>query len=143
MQHFRACLTRLRVGLVCALFILAGASQLAAQPTAQPFSESIDVDIVNLDVVVTDKQGKPITGLTREDFTIFEDGEPMELTNFSAIERAAGEAEAGEDEAAIGDPAAADLPEQDRPFNLVIFVDNLNMRPENRKALFENLRKTL
>ncbi|MEM7585459.1 MAG: VWA domain-containing protein, partial [Acidobacteriota bacterium] len=103
-----------------------------------------DVDIVNLDVVVTDKQGKPITGLTREDFTIFEDGEPMELTNFSAIERdATGESEAGEAEAAIGDPAAAALPEQDRPFNLVIFVDNLNMRPENRKALFENLRKTL
>ncbi len=115
-------------------------------------SEIIDVRVVNLEVVVTDRQGRPIEGLTRDDFEISEDGQPMALTNFFA---------AGAPRA--GDPAAATAPESmpgstgaepaagpllaaepvEQDLRLVLFVDNLNIRPQNRALLFGSLRDYL
>jgi VWFA-related protein len=46
-------------------------------------SLSIDVDLVTLDVVVTDKNGNPISGLVKEDFTLFEEGVEQTVTNFA------------------------------------------------------------
>jgi hypothetical protein len=44
---------------------------LAALLIAQ-ISETIEVRVTNIDVVVTDKSGKRVTGLTRDDFEVFE-----------------------------------------------------------------------
>lgn len=44
------------------------------------------VDLVNVNVFVTDKRGNPITDLKREDFSVFEDGEAVSITNFYAVE---------------------------------------------------------
>ena len=52
------------------------------------FTVTTDVNVVNVDVVVTDKQGKLVTGLSAEDFQLFENGEQVEISNFYA---AAGE----------------------------------------------------
>src|SRR5918911_1321646 len=41
-------------------------------------------DLVNFGVVVTDKQGAPITGLTAEDFEIREQGKPQSIKFFAA-----------------------------------------------------------
>ena len=43
------------------------------------------VEQVNVDVVVTDKKGAPLTGLAREEFTVLEDGQPQEVTSFEAV----------------------------------------------------------
>jgi VWFA-related protein len=45
----------------------------------------VEVPIVMVDVVVTDKKGKPVKGLTKEDFKLFEDGSVQQLTNFEYI----------------------------------------------------------
>lgn len=42
------------------------------------------VDLVNFGVVVTDKQGTPITGLTLDDFEIKEEGKPQTIKFFAA-----------------------------------------------------------
>src|ERR1700759_3191883 len=42
--------------------------------------------LVLLDVVVTDKSGKPLPGLNKEDFTVFEDGQPQRISNFETPE---------------------------------------------------------
>ena len=42
------------------------------------------VDLVNFGVVVTDKQGTPITGLTPDDFEIKEEGKPQTIKFFAA-----------------------------------------------------------
>src|SRR6476646_6599369 len=42
------------------------------------------VDLVHFAVVVTDKQGGPITGLTADDFEIKEAGKPQTIKFFSA-----------------------------------------------------------
>ncbi|PYV22420.1 MAG: hypothetical protein DMG27_18220, partial [Acidobacteria bacterium] len=41
------------------------------------------VNMVLVDVRVTDKSGRPITDLKREDFKISEDGAPQSITSFS------------------------------------------------------------
>jgi hypothetical protein len=64
---------------------------LAAAAQAQ-VSEVIEVRVANVDVVVLDRAGKPITGLTKDDFQLFEDGKPQPLTNFYETR---GEAPAG------------------------------------------------
>ena len=38
------------------------------------------VDVVTVDVVVTDKKGVPVTGLTKNDFVVTEDGEPQTIS---------------------------------------------------------------
>ena len=44
---------------------------------------SIDVDLVDVDVVVTDQSGNPISGLTKANFKVFDDNIEQNVTNFS------------------------------------------------------------
>jgi VWFA-related protein len=46
----------------------------------------VNVPLVSLDVSVLDPAGRPITNLTAEDFTIYEDGQQRELKNFAPID---------------------------------------------------------
>ena len=47
---------------------------------------AIDVDLVNLDVVVADKNGTLIKGLEKRDFKVFDDGVEQTISNFTASE---------------------------------------------------------
>ena len=53
-----------------------------------PLTAHIDVKIINVDVTVTDHAGRPVTGLTKDDFEIFEDGKLQTVKNFDIIENA-------------------------------------------------------
>jgi VWFA-related protein len=44
---------------------------------------SIDVDVVSLDVVVTDQSGNPISGLEKKHFKVFDNDVEQTITNFS------------------------------------------------------------
>lgn len=43
---------------------------------------------IHLDVVVTDKAGKPVTGLELKDFTLLDDGRPAKILSFHAFDAA-------------------------------------------------------
>src|SRR5215831_3587476 len=45
----------------------------------------ITVNLVQVDAVVTDSKGKPVTNLKKEDFVILQDGKPQVITNFSYV----------------------------------------------------------
>jgi VWFA-related protein len=45
----------------------------------------VDVDPVVLDVAVTDRQGRSVTNLTREDFIVYEDGQPQMLRSADVV----------------------------------------------------------
>ena len=114
------------------------------EPTSQRlFFDSIDVDVINLEVVVTDKQGRPVTGLTRDDFEIFEDGRPVELVNFHEVRGIAPENPADEPAAPDEVPEASAAADERGGQRLVILVDNMNISPQNRKLLFTRLREYL
>lgn len=49
---------------------------------SQGSTERVDVDLVELYVVVTDRQGRPVLGLTQEDFQVLEEGVEQELADF-------------------------------------------------------------
>jgi Ca-activated chloride channel family protein len=55
---------------------------LAATAAGQTFRA--DVELVRVAVTVTDRTGAIVTGLTREDFAVVEDGRPQVITQFSA-----------------------------------------------------------
>ena len=50
------------------------------------YSIRVDVPIVNLDVLVTSKDGQTIPGLRQENFKIMEDGEPQKIATFNQSE---------------------------------------------------------
>jgi len=67
------------------------ASLLAVAAAAPPGARSQDqfsfhggVELVNVTATVTDDDGRFVSGLRKEDFTVFEDGEPQEVTYFSS-----------------------------------------------------------
>ena len=50
---------------------------------AEEFQLSVEVPLVNVDVVVTDNDGGFLEGLRRENFRVLEDGVPQTITNFA------------------------------------------------------------
>ncbi|HET9130789.1 MAG TPA: hypothetical protein VFO86_07575, partial [Terriglobia bacterium] len=47
---------------------------------------SLDVNLVNLDVVVIDKNGNPIGGMEKKHFKVFDDNVEQTITNFTTVE---------------------------------------------------------
>ncbi len=72
----------------CLLAGLASGSSLRAQaPEKAAELPPLGVEVVRIDVVVTDKGGRPKAGLAREDFAVLEDGKPQTLVQFAAFAR--------------------------------------------------------
>src|SRR5260370_17693874 len=46
----------------------------------------VETQLVVVPTVVTDRNGRPVTGLHAENFSVFEDGRPQRVTNFSTTE---------------------------------------------------------
>jgi VWFA-related protein len=66
-----------------------GQQQPQQQPSAPPppqSSISVESNLVNIDVVVTDQDGDVLTGLTKESFRISDNGQPQQITNFAPTE---------------------------------------------------------
>ncbi len=131
--------------LAAALIAVVGAAGAAAQDTPAPqvFRETAEVNVVNVEVAVTDRQGRPVTGLRRENFELLENGEPVEISNFFAVqggrEAAPRLVTAGPEEVAPPVPEGPRV----RQNHLIIYVDNANIRETNRKKVFKSLRQFL
>lgn len=118
---------------VLALFCL-GAIRGFAGETLPPLVESIEVRVVSLDVVVTDKAGNRVTGLTRDDFEVFEKNRKQEITNFSEIG-----ADTPSD--ATGVTLTPDAVAAARRKNTVVFfIDGNSIDPRRRHTIFDELR---
>jgi VWFA-related protein len=57
----------------------------AAEPPASLFGEQIDVRVVNVEVVVTDKDGNRVSGLAPSDFRLKVDGKVVPVEYFSEV----------------------------------------------------------
>jgi VWFA-related protein len=118
----------------------------------QMFVDVVNVSVVNVDAYVTDKKGNPVTGLTRDDFELFEDKRPVQITNFYSVQDGKATAPSAPAPAAPAAPGAAvavrppseeldaaRLPEDQR-LRLVLYIDNYNLRPFNRNRVMRELR---
>jgi len=114
--------------------LLAGLAA-AQEPPAVPSFPS-RVELVTVDVVVLDAQGRPLPGLRREDFALYEDGRPQAIATFEPFEGGTEE----ETVPASPGPTAA-LPRRSRAGarTFVLLVDDVSLAPhrpeEVRKAL--------
>lgn len=121
----------------------AGDADLFTGAAQDSFGESIQVTVVSIDVVVRDKSGKPVTGLTRDDFALRVDGKPVEITNFYSL-AGAGAARQPARAAAPENAGPAPFPEpKPEHLNLVVYVDNANLHPFDRNRVLKQLRAFL
>ena len=75
------------LGILAVLAARAAAAQgsiPAESPTAPPVIR-ISVDAIQLDAVITDKKGRHVTDLRRDEIEIFQDGEKQEISEFSYV----------------------------------------------------------
>jgi VWFA-related protein len=59
---------------------------ILTQQASQTPQFKTGINVVEVDVVVTDKSGRPVRGLQKQDFEVFEDGKPVEVATFSAVD---------------------------------------------------------
>ncbi|MDH3744682.1 MAG: VWA domain-containing protein [Acidobacteriota bacterium] len=120
--------------------------------TEEAFFETVDVTVVNVDVYVTDKKGNPVSGLTAEDFEVYEDNRRMKISNFYAVQdglqvrtqQSAQGIPIERLEQAPERPALERLPlAEDQRLHLVVYFDNLYLRPFNRNKAIDSVRRFL
>jgi Ca-activated chloride channel family protein len=68
--------------LVAAVLAASAAATLAAQ-NQEGFTFRSGVELINVTTTVTDENGRFVSGLGKEDFTVYEDGVRQEVTQFS------------------------------------------------------------
>jgi VWFA-related protein len=134
--------SRMRDILRAAFAVLLFANLAAAQESPR-FSETIDVSLVNLEVIVTDRNGERVRGLTPGDFIVLEDGKPQTIVNFAEY---AGEPQT--DRVSVQSPAPARTAEAPprQPRTFLVFVDEIALvmsKADFRPALIETLRTVL
>lgn len=116
---------------------LMGCSAAMAQEAGGRFDEQIEVRVIDVDVVVTGRDGRPLTNLTRENFELYEDGKRVEIAYFSIVANGrlatAGTFSMDAPEAAPGEAARS-------PLTWAVFVDQSNIMPSQRNATLRQLR---
>ncbi len=98
----------------------------APEEPSSIFGEQIDVRVVNVEAVVTDRQGNRVTGLGPGDFRLRVDGKDMPIEYFTEVRGgqaiAAGEAGSGQSAAVQGLPALA--PGSAVGTSYLVFIDD-------------------
>ena len=155
-MKYRAALARL---LLLVLVVPAVAQQPAPQPqqpspaqqppAVAPADEEVvrvTTNLVQVDVVVTDKAGRQVTDLQASDFELLEDGRPQQITNFAYVNAAPAQSVAQTSAAPPARNAAALVPpprlepRQTRR-TVALVVDDLGTSFESIPPLRDTLRR--
>jgi VWFA-related protein len=104
--------------LLLPLLVLASAGTAAAQIAEQTFEDTSQVVAVEVPVNVVDRDGKPVRGLTVDDFEVFDAGQRQKLSGFEVVDLRTREAGAAQAEAAAPDD---DVQPLSRRYFLLLF----------------------
>ncbi len=99
------------------------ASGVASEPQ-RTFSQRLEVIQIEIDLVVTDQAGHPVTELDPRDLALYHNGERQEVLFL---------------EPPSSRLANANDSRQERPRHLIIYADNLRIWPKRRNALLRRL----
>ena len=116
------------------LLIAVSATAQETPSTDRVFMDSVRVDVVNVEVFVTDKDGNPVYGLQREDFELIVKGDQVEISNFYAPPQP------GVQPVEPGPIAMEAVEVPPPPRHIVVFVDHTNLQPARREEVMESLR---
>ena len=113
---------------------------------AQAFEESVDVQLVNVEVRVIDRKGRAIKGLTPDDFEVFEDRRPVEVLHFAELRQGRptnSTMNSTTDTAERGSVLESLATIGSEPAHLVFYFDNSHLRPAGRTRAIADLRDLL
>lgn len=111
---------------------------MAQQQSIPRIGESIEVSLVNVDVIVTDN-GRRVYGLSKDDFEIFEDRKLQRITNFTEYR-----SERRRADVAPAGAAASEMPAVARQKRtIIIFVDRFTLPQFGSKPLYDGIRSFL
>ena len=132
----------MRIGFAAVACLLLGTASAFAQPAAtrdpRPFRTGVDA--VEIDVRVIDAQGNPVTGLTRDDFELFEDGVRQQVKAFTAVDVPVAR------RAAAGPALEPDVQSNAVPFDgrlYVLVLDDLHTHPLQANRVKRAVRRFL
>jgi len=117
---------------------------MSQQPADEPVSQDdvirVETNLVQLRAVVTDKHGRPVVGLKREDFQVLEEGREREVGHF-AIDQVSGDYSVGGNNsnapAISGRSAAGAQPLR----TVVLFVDTFHLANSSFMRVKQQLRQ--
>ncbi|MCH7664785.1 MAG: VWA domain-containing protein [Acidobacteria bacterium] len=144
--------------IILCLFLVLGRAPAAAQTTSagselsEPFMEVVDVEIINIDTWVTDRNGDPVGGLEKDDFLVYRDGQPVEVTNFYAVSSGRPTLSSRTGAEKLDDPVRAPIPKlpvrevtiaPEHRLWLIAYIDNYNIHPTERNRILPDLERFL
>ncbi|HTQ53573.1 MAG TPA: VWA domain-containing protein [Bryobacteraceae bacterium] len=121
-----------RIGLAALILVLAPGlraqapeAEVRARESAPPFQITVETNLVTVRVVVRDRQGRPVGGLTKDDFRLFDDGKPRPISGFAVEVGAAPAPTGGAPPAGTGSAHAIAAPFPER--FVTLFFDDLHL----------------
>ena len=111
-------------------------SLIVAGASPAQIVESIEVRVTNVEVVVTGPDGKPVHGLTRDDFELLEDGKAQPITNFYEVRAATAIQPQEADSDAV-------VPDERRQRRIIVFIDNTTLHPLRRNEVLTSVMTSL
>ena len=128
---------------------LAGAQE--PRPSTQPPPDEtlvrIETELVQIDVLIEDREGRPVRGLKREDFQLLEDGKPQPLAHFAigTTERPARWLTTGGGRRANTDepppPTSPSAPAVVEGRRIIFTIDDLHLSPSTLLVAKQALRR--
>ena len=141
----------MRISLVPIVIItIVGASLLPGPATAAPQQEShqaaersrffgsVDVSVVNLEVFVSDSDGRPVTDLTIDDFELLVDGEPVAIQDLYTVTGNTTESAAD----TASEPLQGALPTEQQLY-VVVVIDNSSIQITSRNRVIRHLEELM
>jgi VWFA-related protein len=123
-----------RLGLAAAAILAALVTTPRPGRAQTPPTFPSQVELVTVDAIVLSEKGRPVRGLTREDFALSEDGKPQEIVSFEAFDGAEAAEEAPSDASPVASNAR--VPD-DRAGAFVLLVDDLGIDARRLPRLLE------
>jgi len=130
-----------RLRALAAIAVLGAGSRLAAQQEGN-VRDTVNVRVMDIDVIVTDREGHPIPDLSRDDFRIRVDKKPVDIEYFAAVRDGA----VREPDLRTLSPDLVVNPEEKGkesrvPRHFLLLVDEASLTPARRRKALEALRE--
>ena len=127
--------------LAAALALPAAAQKKNTEPEPPKLIETIDVRLINVDVIVTDRRGNFVPNLKKEDFQVLENGVPKTITNFYEVEGSRARTVIADEVG--GQVTAPQAVTEETKRRIIFYVDNLTLNPFNRNRVFNEMKTFL
>lgn len=116
------------------------AQRTQAEPESPRIVENIDVRVIDVDVIVTDRRGNFVPGLKQDDFEIFENGVKKTISNFYEVEGNRAKNIVADEVGAKVETRPVEPPGEEIKRRIIFYVDNLSLNPFNRNRVFSEMK---